>query len=102
MLDTPLPIALPIEKIAAVWRRFRVRELSLFGSALGESFRPGSDYDLLVEFEPGTEITFLTLGQMERELELLLGRPIDLIPKNGLKPSIRQSVLDSAHVLYAA
>jgi predicted nucleotidyltransferase len=79
-----------------------VRELSLFGSALRDDFRPDSDLDLLVEFEPGARVGFLLLGKMERELEGLLGREVDLVPKGGLKPLIRQAVLDSARVLYAA
>ena len=32
-------------------------------------------------------MTFLTLARMQRELEVLLGRKVDLVPKDGLKPS---------------
>ena len=102
MTDTVLPIDLALTAIAELCRRYRVRELSLFGSALRDDFRPDSDIDLLVEFELGTRVTFITLAQMEQEVEVLLGRKVDLVPKNGLKPLIRQAVLDSARVLYAA
>jgi len=39
---------------------------------------------------------------MQRELEALLGRNVDLVPKDGLKPGIRDHILATARVLYAA
>ena len=69
---------------------------------LGTNYGPDSDIDLLVSFEPAARVTFLTLAKMQRELEALLGRPVDLIPKDGLKPVIRNQVLATARVLYAA
>ena len=101
MTDTVLPIDQSLTEIAALCRQYRVHELLLFGSALRDDFRPDSDVDLLVEFEPGTRVTFITLGQMEQELEVLLGRKVDLVPKNGLKPLIRDEVIRSSWVLYA-
>ena len=92
---------LPIEELGALCRRYAVRELSLFGSALTEGLGPDSDLDLLVEFEPDARIGFLALARMQRELTALLGRRADLVPKGGLKPAIRDSVLASAEVLYA-
>jgi len=79
-----------------------VRELALFGSTLRQDHRPDSDVDLLVSFEPSARVTFLTLARMQRELEALLGRKVDLVPKDGLKPGIRDHILATARVLYAA
>ena len=90
------------EVISEFCRRYQVRELALFGSMLGANHRPDSDIDLLVSFEPAARVTFLTLAKMQRELEALLGRAVDLIPKDGLKPVIRNQVLATARVLYAA
>jgi predicted nucleotidyltransferase len=78
--------------------RYRVAELSLFGSALGESFGPDSDVDLLAEFLPGARIGLFELGELKR----LVGRDVDLVPKGGLKPLIRESSLEPARVLHAA
>jgi predicted nucleotidyltransferase len=47
-------------------------------------------------------VGFLALSRMQRELSELLHRPVDLVPRNGLKPRIRQAVLSSAEVVYAA
>lgn len=74
----------------------------LFGSAAKGILTDKSDFDLLIEFEPDAEIGFLTLSKLEIELENLLGRPVDLVPKLGLKPTIRQTVLSEAELLYAA
>ena len=93
---------LPISEIRELCRRYKVRELALFGSAVGEGLREDSDIDLLVEFEIDAEVGFLTFARMQRELAELLHRPVDLVPKRGLKPLIRQEVLSSAEVLYAA
>ncbi len=93
---------LPVEQIAALCRRYDVRELSVFGSFIRDDFREDSDIDLLVDFIPDAEIGFLALARMGRELSGLLNRRVDLVPKTGLKPKIRDEVLSCAKVLYAA
>jgi predicted nucleotidyltransferase len=92
----------PMEAIVSLCRRYQVRELAVFGSALRDDFSPGSDVDLLVEFEEDAQIGFLGLSRLQRELSALLGRRVDLVPRNGLKPTIRQEVLSRAESLYAA
>ena len=100
MTEVP-PLHILREQIADFCKRNSVQELSLFGSALTTRFGEESDIDLLVTFEPGARVGFLTLARMQRELEGLVGRKVDLVPKNGLKPVIRDSVLATARVLYA-
>lgn len=95
-------VQIPIEALRAFCRRNRIRRLSLFGSVLRDDFGPESDIDILVEFEPEAEIGFLALIRMQRELADLLGRPVDLVPREGLKPAIRDEVLQSEEILYAA
>jgi predicted nucleotidyltransferase len=90
-----------LESIKELCQRYRVRELSIFGSALREDFRTDSDVDLLVEFEPEAQIGFVTLSRMQRELSAILNRPVDLVPKGGLKAKIRESVISNAKVIYA-
>ena len=93
---------IPADQVAAICRRYRVQRLAVFGSVLGEDFGPTSDVDFLVEFEPDAQIGFLALGRMQRELEALVGRPVDLVPRGGLKPRIRDAVLSTTEVVYAA
>ena len=97
-----LGITVPNAEIAAFCRRYRVRRLSLFGSVVRDDFGPASDVDVLVEFEPEARVGFLTLSRMARELSALLGRPVDLVPRSGLKPAIREAVLRQEQVIYAS
>ena len=94
-------IEVSAEKIDQFCRRHHIQKLSLFGSVLRDDFRPDSDVDVLVEFEPETMVGFMALSRMQRELSELLGRRVDLVPRNGLKPVIRDSVLASAVDVYA-
>ena len=95
-------LELPAESIAGFCQRYHVRNLSIFGSALRGDFSADSDVDVLVEFEPEAQVGFIALSRMRRELSDLFQRPVDLVPKNGLKPRIREAVLSSAEVVYAA
>lgn len=87
--------------LAAVCRRYGVKELSLFGSAARGEMQPESDIDLMVEFEPGLRIGLIKFESLVEELELLAGRRVDLVTKRGLKPWIRPTVLKDAQVIYA-
>jgi predicted nucleotidyltransferase len=88
-------------KLAEICRRYHVRELALFGSVLRDDFREDSDIDVLVEFEPRARVGFFELARLQRELASILGRNVDIVPKQGLNPIIRKAVLDSASVVYA-
>ncbi len=95
-------IEIPRDQLADFCRRHHVRRLALFGSVLRQDFRPDSDVDMLVAFEPEAQVGFMALGRMKRELSALLQRPVDLVPQEGLKPIIREAILTSAEELYAA
>ena len=90
------------DEIAAFCRRYQIRELALFGSVLREDFGADSDVDVLIEFEPSARIGLIALARIQRELSALLRRPVDLVTRDGLKPLIKQSIVDSAEVIYAA
>ncbi len=94
-------ISTKIPDIAEICARFGVRELSLFGSGLGPGFRPDSDLDFLVDFHPGVQVGLVRLGQLQQELESVLQRKVDLVPKRGLKPPIRDRVLQHTEPVYA-
>jgi uncharacterized protein len=97
-----LGIDIPTKELENLCQKHHIRRLEVFGSALRDDFRPDSDVDVLVEFEPDAHVGFMALSRLQRELAALLRRPVDLVPKDGLKPLIRESVLSSAEVLYAA
>ncbi|OFV96135.1 MAG: hypothetical protein A3H28_10380 [Acidobacteria bacterium RIFCSPLOWO2_02_FULL_61_28] len=96
------PIELDESRLAEICRRYGVRQLSVFGSAARGEARPNSDIDLLVEFLPEAEPGLLDHAGLMLDLSELLGRKVDLVSKNGLKPLIRDSVIQDSRRLYAA
>jgi hypothetical protein len=91
------------KRIIAFCRQHGIRHLAFFGSVLGPDFRPDSDVDLLVEFEPDAIPGLFGMARLERELSALFGgRKVDLRTPEDLSRYFRQQVLDEAEVLYEA
>ncbi|MBP8625488.1 MAG: nucleotidyltransferase family protein [Syntrophorhabdales bacterium] len=95
-------IEFPKERIAEFCRRNHIRRLSVFGSALSEDFRPDSDIDILVEFDPEHIPGLFGMARLERELSAMLGRKVDLRTPEDLSRYFRDQVLEKAEVHYAA
>jgi predicted nucleotidyltransferase len=92
----------PKDALAALCRRYGVRELSAFGSMVRGDSRDDSDVDVLVEFDASRPVDLFVLSELRDALSDLFGRPVDLVLKRGLKPLVREAVLAEARVLYAA
>ena len=75
-------------------RRHRVRSLALFGSTARDQARAESDVDFLVELE--RPAGYFTLFALQHYLEDLLGRPVDLVPRDALRPDVRDQALGEA------
>lgn len=88
--------------LAAFAKRCSVRRLAAFGSVLRDDFRPDSDIDVLVEFEPGRVPGLLSIATMEIELGELFGREVELRTYGDLSRFFRDEVRASARELYAA
>jgi len=101
-----LRIDLPRERIADFCRRWLITELAIFGSALREDFRPDSDVDVLVTFEPGVQWDFRQWLEMIEELETLLGRKVDLVERRLVEQSKnyirRKHILSNLERIYVA
>jgi predicted nucleotidyltransferase len=96
-------LQLPVDAIADFCRRWKVTELALFGSVLRDDFRPDSDVDVLVSFEPEARWDLLDLADMRRDLEEIFGRDVDIVEREALRnPFRRYSILKSAKTIYAA
>ena len=94
-------ITIDRDKIAEFCRRYYIRKLAFFGSVLREDFRPDSDVDVLVEFEPG-HVPGLKFIQIQDELSTILGGwKVDLVTPKFLNRRIRDRVLASAEIQYA-
>ena len=99
-------ITIPSDRIATFCKRWRVAELSLFGSVVRDDFGPDSDVDVLVSFDPGARHTLLDMVRMQDELSRILGRQVDLVTRaavEGSRNHIRKkAILESLEVIHAA
>jgi predicted nucleotidyltransferase len=96
-------MSMPMEGIVAFCRKWRGKELALFGSVLRDDVRPDNDVDVLVTFADGTGWSGWDLDDMIHELESLLGRAVALVEKPVIRnPSRRHEILRTAKVMYAA
>jgi hypothetical protein len=100
------PFTMQAEKMADYCRKWRIQELSVFGSALRPDFHPDSDIDVLVTFAPNAAWSLLDHIRMEAELSEILGRDVDLVSRRAIERSDnwlrRKAILESAEVIYAA
>ena len=97
-----IQVPLPREQLDAFCRKWRVRELALFGSVLRQDFHPESDVDVLVTFEPDAPWDLWDLIDMREELRLLFGRDVDLVEEKALvNPFRRRAILSSRQIIYA-
>jgi uncharacterized protein len=94
------------ESVETLCRKWRIRNLYVFGSAQSGRLRPDSDIDLLAEFESGERWSLMDLVEAQQEFSVLLGRDVDLVDRENLRrsrnPIRRDAILNSAEVLYAA
>jgi predicted nucleotidyltransferase len=90
-------------RLAEFCRKWKVTELSLFGSVLREDFRSDSDVDVLVSFERDADWSLLDLVSMQNELSAMLARDVDLVEEAALRnPFRRSTILKSKQTVYAA
>ena len=93
------------DELARLCRRFGVRRLEVFGSAVSGDFQDDeSDLDFLVEFEPeaGAGHADRYFGLLEA-LEVLFARRVDLVVASAItNPYFLQSIERTRAVLYAA
>ena len=87
--------------LAEFCRRHHIRRLSVFGSVLRDDFRPESDVDVLVEFQPGHTPGWEVIDIEEELGGLFGGRRVDLVNPKYLNPRLRDRILASAVVQYA-
>ncbi len=91
------------QRLAEICRRWQISQLGLFGSVLGEDFRPDSDVDVVVTFRPGAPWSLFEMVDIRVELADLFGRPVDLVEGSAIRnPYRRRSILETQRVIYEA
>lgn len=94
------------EAVDAFCLKWGVSELALFGSVLREDFRPESDVDVLVRFKDQARPTLFDMVRMQKELEGIIGRKVDLVSRRAVEKSRnhirRNAILQSAEVIHGS
>jgi uncharacterized protein len=99
-------LSVSYDAIADFCRRWQVIKFELFGSVLRDDFRPDSDVDALVTFDPDSHPTLFDLVEMQEELEALFGRDVDLLTRRAVEssrnPERRQSILSNVETVFGS
>jgi predicted nucleotidyltransferase len=96
-------IFLNYDDIVHICEKYRINELSIFGSSIRDSFTQNSDVDILVSFNKNSEITLFDIMDLEEEFSQLIKRDVDIVEMEALKNPIRKNtILSTREVIYAA
>jgi predicted nucleotidyltransferase len=96
-------VQLDLKALESFCTKWKIRELSLFGSALRDDFGPDSDLDFLVSFESGVVWDLWELVTLREELMAITGREVDVVVREALRnPFRRREILDNRVVIHAA
>lgn len=94
------------EKLSLLCKKYLIKELSLFGSALRIDFDEDSDIDLLVTFEDKTKYSLFDIVRVKEDFEKLFDRPVDIVNHKAIEKSKnsyrKKAILDTAKVIYAS
>lgn len=75
-------------------QKYKVKEIGIFGSYVKNEAKKRSDVDILVEFEEVPDL--LTFIELERYLQRLLKKRVDLVRKKGIRPELKDMILKEA------
>jgi uncharacterized protein len=94
-----------MDRLVELCKRWKIVELSLFGSVLRDDFGPDSDVDVMIALaDDATLDYFEDWLKIQDELSALFGhRRIDLVERKRIvNPFIRHHAITNRQVLYAA
>ena len=97
-----LPIEIDQQRLVAFCKRHHLTKLALFGSVLTDRFGPGSDVDVLFEYDPDHIPSLFDVASMERELSEILDHKADMRTPKDLSRYFRDEIVRNALVQYAA
>jgi predicted nucleotidyltransferase len=80
-------------------RKYKIKEIGVFGSYVRGEQKRKSDVDILVEFEGSSTLSLLDFVGLENHLSDILGVKVDLVEKTALKPRIGKRILEEVVVV---
>ncbi|MBI2320978.1 MAG: nucleotidyltransferase family protein [Chloroflexi bacterium] len=81
-------------QVIRIASRYGASNVRVFGSVARGDEDAASDIDLLVDLEPGRSL--FDLGGLLMDIEELLGCRVDVVTEAGLRPRLRERVLNEA------
>ena len=95
-------IHIKYEDIVKICEKYRLSELSIFGSSIRGDFKANSDIDILIAYEDVWQNDPFDFIDIQEEFEIITGRKVDIIDKDALTNPIRkEDILASREVIYA-
>ena len=96
----------PKEKIKQFCQKWKISEFAFFGSILTDNYKPDSDIDVLVSFDPSAHWSLFDFVRMKQEISGILGRTVDLVSKRGLERSKnlfrKNSILSQSELIHVS
>jgi hypothetical protein len=87
--------------IISISKKWKIKELAVFGSVLRDDFTQDSDIDILIQFEANTHYSLFDLVDLKDELEQALGRSVDLVEKSSItNPFRKDEILRTAKIIF--
>ena len=87
-----LDVAKHVDALRALCRQEHIDECVIFGSAARSDFGPASDIDIVVAFAPTERVSSFRLSRIAREMEGIVGRPVDLHTWAEIHPKLRAKI----------
>ena len=84
-------------KILPILQDHEVKRAALFGSCVRGETEEDSDIDILVDIK--ADISLLDFVGLKQRIEEVLGRKVDLVEYDTLKPLLRERILKEQVVL---
>ena len=84
-------------KILPILQRYGVNTAGLFGSYVRDEITADSDIDILVEIEK--DISLLDFVGLKLEIEEALGKKVDLVEYDTIKPLLRERILNEQVII---
>ncbi|MBF0608218.1 MAG: nucleotidyltransferase family protein [Candidatus Magnetobacterium sp. LHC-1] len=77
--------------------KYKVREIGIFGSYARAEQTRRSDIDILVEFDEVPDL--LKFIEIERYLQKILRKKVDLVRKSAVRPELRERILNETVII---
>lgn len=77
--------------ITAILKKYGIKEAGVFGSVARGEDKPTSDIDIMIQM--GKTLNLFEYARLQIDLEKSLGRKVDLVSKNRIKPRLKPSIM---------